>query len=236
VVLRADAGGAGRVHLGRGAGMLGVPEDGDPAARAWDVYSMTTLSVALLLARRGRALVHAAAPVSPSGEAWLLTGDTHAGKSTTCANLISAGWRFASDDHVVLSRGEDGRLWVEGLPRKFHLDHGWGSDAPEGRRGETDPLDSWPDRWVARAPLGGVLLPRVTPQRPTRGAPATPGDALAALIRQSPWLIADRAAAPGILAMLREAAAGPAYRLELGLDTFAAPDRLDRIVRGLAEG
>lgn len=237
VTLRGDAGGAGRIQLRRGAGVMGVPAaGGDPAELAWDVYSMTTLAVALLLARAGRALVHAAAPVSPAGEAWLLAGDTHAGKSTTCANLIAAGWRFASDDHVVLGRGEDGRLWVEGLPRKFHLDDGWGSDGPVGRRGETDPLASWPNRWVARAPLGGVLLPRVAPESPTRGTRATQADALAALIRQSPWLMADRVAAPGILGVLHQAAAGPAFHLRLGLDTFAAPDRLAGMVGTLAGG
>ena len=36
-----------------------------------------------------------------------------------------AGWTFTSDDHVVLGAAPDGRLWVEGLPRTFHLDAGF---------------------------------------------------------------------------------------------------------------
>ncbi|HET6232977.1 MAG TPA: hypothetical protein VFE05_23065, partial [Longimicrobiaceae bacterium] len=45
-------------------------------------------------------------------------------------------------------------------------------------------------------------------------------DALAALIRQSPWLLADRAAAPAVLALLQSAAGHPAFALRVGLDAY----------------
>jgi hypothetical protein len=233
--LRGDAGGVGRIHLGRRAGgVLTAPESGDQEAAAWDVYSMATLALALLLGRAGRALVHAAAPVAPDGRAWLLVGDTHAGKTTTSANLIEAGWRFTSDDHVVLSR-EAGAIWVEGLPRPFHLDRGWASGSPSGIRGEADPGATWPGRWLERAPLGGVILPRVLPERATALAPVPAAEVLTALVRQSPWLMADRAAASGLLALLAEAASAPARRLSLGLDTFASPSALQSVLAALTD-
>lgn len=227
VRLRGDAGGAARIDLRRRAGGMGAP---DTEAGAWEAYSMATLGLALLLGRAGRALVHAAAPVAPDGRAWLLVGDSHAGKTTTCVNLVRAGWSFASDDHVVLSRDGDGGLWVEGLPRHFHVDSGLGSAAPAGLRRDTDPRQAWPGRWVERAPLGGVLLPQVHPHAASSAAPVPAADALAALIRQSPWLLVDRAAAPRLLALLGEAAVRPARALRLGLDTFADPARLESVL------
>lgn len=206
---------------------LRVPPPGrgaDPdLAAAWEVYSACTLAAALLLGRMGRALAHAAAVAPAGGGAWLLVGDTHAGKTTTCANLLSAGWRYLSDDHVVLARGADGGVAVEGWPRPFHLDEGWEEGRTAHRRGETDPRTRWPGRWRRSAPLAGLLFPRVEPALPTAIEPIDPSDALARLLRQSPWLLADPGAAPSVLALLRDAALLPARALRLGLDSYAAP-------------
>ncbi|HEX2203509.1 MAG TPA: hypothetical protein VHG91_09440 [Longimicrobium sp.] len=235
--LRGAAGCAGRIGLAAGTAALAVPrvvEDADAAG--WDLYSMLTLSAALLLGRMGRALVHAAAVVAPGGGAWLLAGDTHAGKSTTSVNLISAGWDFVSDDHVVLFGGAGGGVWVEGWPRRFHLDEGWESGAPGRPRGEVDPHARWPGRWRRTAPLAGVLFPRVSAAEPTALAPAPAADALAGLLRQSPWLLADRAAAPAVLGLLHAACGHPAFALRLGLDTYRDTGRLVRVLGPLVAG
>src|SRR5207237_790742 len=65
----------------------------DPAAAgaAADVYSMLTVTSALLLASLGRALVHAAGVVAPEGGPWLLVGDARAGQATTCSRLAEQG-------------------------------------------------------------------------------------------------------------------------------------------------
>jgi hypothetical protein len=181
----------------------------------------------------GRALVHAAAIVAPDGGAWLLTGDTHAGKSTTTINLITAGWPFVSDDNVVLFRDAAGRLMVEGWPRRFHLDAGWEHGRPGEARGEIDPHERWPGQWVRAAPLAGLLFPRVEADRATELSPAAGAEALAGLMRQSPWLLADRARAAEILALLRAACEQPAFALRLGLDTYRDTDRLRRVLKPL---
>ena len=226
--LRCTGGSAGEADLARGAATL-VPVPGDVAAdgvAAWDLFSMCTLASALLLGRMHRALVHAAGIVAPDGGAWLLAGDARAGKSTTSVNLIAAGWRFVSDDNVVLFRGPGGAAWVEGWPRRFHLDEGWEEGVPRHRRGEVDPHERWPGQWVRTAPLAGLLYPRVAADRPTELSPVAASEALGALMRQSPWLLADRACAPEILASLRAACELPAYALRLGLDSYRDTDRL----------
>ena len=198
-----------------------------------DVYSMLTVSAALLLAALGRALVHAAAVVDPDGATWLLAGDARAGKSTTCVTLASAGWEYLSDDQVVLATDAEGELRVDGWLRPFHLDRAAEGCEPTGERREVLPTELGLDRWRRSARLGGVILPAVIPSEPTRLQPVRPADALAGLVRQSPWLLACPRTAPGVLRLLERAVGTGAYRLELGRDTFRRPDQL---IRCLGEG
>lgn len=202
---------------------------------AGDLYSMLTVTAALLLGRLGRTPVHAGAVVTPSGGALLLAGDARAGKSTTCVNLIAAGWDYLSDDQVVLYRaGEDSpaknAIWAEGWPRAFHLDEGWERGVSTGNRRDFDPTGIGGGNWRRAAPLEGLLFPVVRAEQPTRLTAITPADALARLIRQTPWLLVDRETAPELLALLSETARLPAHELSLGLDTYDDPERLsDRI-------
>lgn len=228
-VFAGRAGCSGEADLAAGVAELRAPAEADQDAAAWEIYSMSTLACALLLGRMRRTLAHAAAVVTPDGRAWLLVGDTHAGKSTTAANLLDGGWRFVSDDNVVLAR-DGGGIEAEGWPRHFHMDEGWSTGAPVGRRGALNPHERWPGKWLAAAPLAGLLFPRVSAREATVVAPVAPAAALAALLRQSPWLLADRGSAAAVLALLRDTAALPTFELRLGLDSYADPPLLiDRL-------
>ena len=209
-----------------GQGWLQVdPKCGEGAAA--DLYSMLTVSTALLLAGLGRALVHAAAVVAPppDGGAWLLVGDARSGKSTTCATLASAGWGFLSDDQVVLEAREDG-VHAEGWLRPFHLDATDEGGEPSGLRREISPAELGLEGWRRSAPLAGVILPAVSPRESTLLTPVAAPDALAGLVRQSPWLLACPDTAATTLAVLRHAAEAGAFALRLGLDTYQQPVRL----------
>ena len=200
---------------------------GEPERVAWELYSMLTIAAALLLGRLGRTLVHAAATVAPDGAAWLLAGDARSGKTTTCVNLIGRGWDYVSDDQVVLTHGGDagGELWAEGWPRPFHLDEGWEDGQVTGRRRTVDPRALGPGTWRRVAPLAGTLYPQVTGGA-SRLVPIPQAEALALLVRQTPWLLADPSTAPGCLELLVAAARRPAFRLELGPDTYRHTEAL----------
>jgi hypothetical protein len=199
-----------------------------------DLQSMLTIAAAMLLGRMRRALVHSAAVVAPDGGGWLLVGDAQAGKSTTCVTLITAGWDYLSDDQVVLHPTHDGRsAWLEGWPRPFHIDEGWPSGVPMHRRLAADPASFGPGRWRRTAPLAGLVFPRVEPSARTQLTPLAPADALARLVRQTPWLLADRGAARDVLDLLRGASSRRAYELRLGLDTYANAGRLAQRLRPL---
>ncbi|HEX7978966.1 MAG TPA: hypothetical protein VF461_10215 [Gemmatimonadaceae bacterium] len=221
----------GRIDLGARRATIAAPTSASSAASesslAFDVYSMLTLSAAFLVGRLGGALVHAGGAVDPEGRAWLLVGDTHAGKTTTCVSLVSAGgWRYLADDQVVLRFGSDGALVAEGWPRRAHLDEGFRDAVVTGTRATVDLRTRWGDRWLPRAPLGGVLMPAVHAERPTSLAAVADAASFAALVRQSPWLMADRAMAGEVMALLRNAASHPAFALSLGRDSYARGDVL----------
>ena len=225
-LLKGESGSFGVLELARHRARLVLRGESSPAI-ATDLYSMLTIASALLLGRLGEALIHSAAMVSPDGQGWLLTGDSHSGKSTTCASLISRGWNYLSDDQVVLRREGDGVV-AEGLLRPFHLDEGWGGTDPIQRRKTVDSASIGRGKQLASATLGRLLFPAVSPGEPTSLTRIPAADSLARLVRQSPWLLADGAAAAGGLELLRSTARLPSFAVSLGLDTFRDPELLAR--------
>jgi hypothetical protein len=217
----------GALELAGSGGMLGIGDDAHPEP-------LLTIATALLLGRLGRALVHAAGVVAPDGRVWLLVGDTHAGKSTTVATLVRGGWGWLADDQVIL-RAAGQSATVEGWPRAPNLDAGYQRGEIEGRRvGNTlDAIAAPPLR--GEHPLGGILLPAVAPSSPTTTRTATGADGLAALVRQSPWILADPVAAPTILALLQGAAGLPVAELRLGADSYGRPGPLLEALRPLVD-
>ncbi len=227
VTLLGDGGARGVVALTERRGFLAATPDRLPPSDAavTDLYWMMGIATALLLGRTDRAVVHAGAIVAPDGGAWLVVGDAHAGKSTTCAAAIEGGWSFLSDDQVVLrqaaARGVSGDVVAEGWQRSFHLDEGWNLGRPLGRRIRVDPGTLGPGRQQALASIAGILLPVVNPDAATVLRPMGQADALVALLRQSPWPLADPGAGPRALELLRLASTtGPVFRVRLGLDGF----------------
>ncbi len=203
------------------------------AAAVQDLPVLVHVASALLLSRLGRALVHGGAVVPPQGGAWLLVGDARSGKSTTTATLIAHGWNYVSDDQVVLKRStRTRRLTAEGWPRDFHLDTGWVTGTSHGRRIAVDPRTLGHGRHQRQAPLAGALFLTIKPETPTALQPLSPAEAFSLLLRQSPWLMADPAAARQVVHLLEDASRLPARRLELGHDALRNGRLLAHLITG----
>lgn len=223
----------GDVDLASGRAVLRVdPGSGDTGEG--DLYGMLTIAAGVLLAGLGRALIHGAAVLPPGDGAWILVGDSGSGKSTTCATLCRAGWPYLSDDQVVLSSADRG-LTAEGWVRPFHLDPGLERGERSGAKVSRDPASLFPGQRRVTAPLAGLLLPKVAPKHATALAPADPAEALAELIRQSPWVLLDRGAAPVVLDLLAAAASRcrPPRRLTLGADSYGSSERMTSVFASL---
>lgn len=222
---------AGEIDLEGARARLGVLAPKDARARL-ELFWMLSLAAGLLWARLGCALVHAGAAVRGTGGAALFVGSGGSGKTTACANLLRAGWGCLADDHVVLARGEGGGIRAYGLPRAFGIDAGWPAGPPRGKKRRVDPRALGPGGLIESAPLGAVFRTSVRERGPTRSLNASSGRVLAALLRQSPWLTLDRAAAEPMLDLLSAACRGSTFALELGSDAFADAEPLERALEG----
>jgi hypothetical protein len=218
---------SGRANLAQREARVAIDSATTPPAPLSAVHGALTLVSALLLGRIDRALVHAAAVVDARGRGWLLVGDTHSGKTTTCATLIAAGWRYVADDQVVIDDSPSG-LEAEGWPREAHLDRGWSSGRVTRTREAADLSNIREDAWQDRVRVHGAWFTSVDADRPTTARHIAPADALGQLIRQSPWLLADSATAASSLALLSRVAAMPCAALSLGGDCYADGERLVR--------
>lgn len=232
LVLRGALAG-GDVDLAAGRAVLRVPA-GSGSTGEGDVYGMLTIAAGVLVAGLGRALIHGAAVAPPGNSAWVLVGDSGSGKSTTCATLCRAGWSYLSDDQVILSPAERG-VSVEGWVRPFHLDTGWERGERSGERGTRRAADLFPGQGRVVAPLAGLLLPRVAARQSTALSAADPAEALAELVRQSPWVLLDRGAAPLVLDLLSTAASRcrPPWRLSLGTDSYGSAERMSSVLAAI---
>lgn len=196
-------------RLSRGAGY------GDAALSVR--HELARVGAIVRLRQRGRYLVHAAGVVDPMDRAWLLAGDSGSGKSTLAYALARTGWTVLGDDGVLIERdgaGVRAHPWREPLRVSTELEATFPEIAGDARQplaGDERRRISLPMRAARSAPVVAlVLVERATV---FQMASAGPVSALAAFVRQSPWVILDDAYAKPHLELLRHAAAQPVFRL-----------------------
>lgn len=139
-----------------------------------------------LLLKRGKLLLHAGCVAAGDGRGVLFVGLSGAGKTTTCIALTRAGFRYISDDLVVLSF-VDGRPVVEGIREHMNLTRQTIEFFPEfsrfkdevkraglGGKAPVDPVELFgADRMADRAVIDAVMVivigrdgPRLEPVNP----------------------------------------------------------------------
>lgn len=202
---------------------------------------MSALNRAAIEATTGRLLVHASA-VEADERALLFPAPMEAGKSTLAAGLLRSGYRYVTDEAVVI---DVATLEVQPYPRPISLDRGAWSLLPDLRpplsnrverfcteQWHTSPLEVRSDAVASPSRPGIVAFPRYEPQKPTHARAMPPGQALCELIGCTFNL--DRLGAHAFGALARVVATSRCYRLNVGsLDR--ACDRVNRLVRE-AEG
>jgi hypothetical protein len=198
-------------------------------------------------------LAHAGAVGTRRGGV-LVAGPSGAGKSTVSMACLAAGFDFAGDDHVLLTRGADGPVahvlygtatlhWdtqrrVPGLAGAVvnHADLG---DAMATRPLHHDEkLVADVGRWRAERlrdmPVRALVIPRIVARPRSRTIPARTGEALRALA-PSTILQLPRVGEGAGLSDLAETVRGvPAHVLELGTDTAAVPTAVAALLEEVA--
>ncbi|HEV7684280.1 MAG TPA: hypothetical protein VGO68_19360 [Pyrinomonadaceae bacterium] len=197
------------------------------------------------LRRAGLYQFHAGCVVSKkAGGAILLVGDSGSGKSTLTATLLLNGWRFVSDDNLLLRESAAGiEAWA--LRRYFTFDQATlkacqldvfaeavGNRVP----GKEEKLRfharrAFPDQFVESCIPGAIVFPQITSKATSHLEPLKQADSLARLIRQCPWATCDAAAAPAHLQVLSKLARQTrSYTLFAGQDVFEQPASITELI------
>lgn len=202
-------------------------------------------AVQAALRRGGMYQFHAGCVLAPDAtRGMLLVGDSGCGKSTLTAVLIRHGWRFVSDDNLLLRDTPAGILaWA--LRRYFTfakstLDECELRQFPDAI-GPTVPGDrdkvrfyarrAFPESFVQTCVPDVILFPAIGAEPQTRIEPVKPGDALARLLRQCPWAICDTATAPDhVRALASLIKQTRSYSVITGRDVFDQPSSIPGLI------
>lgn len=211
---------------------------------------ITVIAYALPAALRRCGLydLHAAGMVEPSGGAgFVLAGGSESGKTSLSVRLGASGWRYMSDDQLIISESERG-LEVRGLRKSFQtsaaalagcplprLDEALGILVPnDPEKRKLDPEVLFPGMFAPSAAARVLCFPAVAGGRVSRVEPVGPAEAMSRLIKMCPWSSYDLSSAREHLGVLsRLVRQCKAYALHAGRDIFDEPAEAGRLLSSL---
>ena len=235
---------------GPGRADVEVSMNGPLALDAPALTRLVTYGLSAALRRRGLFELHSAALVDPQGGAGvLIIGPSGSGKSTQTVHLAAAGWPFLTDDVLLLGQVADAvQAWP--LRRSFAItSETFAASRFLQTRTSFDPIGVQEDEKRLFVPHGvfaagfrdtcvpGTLVfPELSGGSRSRVFRLSAGEAMARLIRISPWSCYDRATAAGHLAVLSALARqARAYSLLAGTDLLDAESSTE-LIAGCAAG
>jgi len=239
------------IAIGRpGLAEVEVWMNGPLALDAPALTRLVTYALSAALRRRRLFELHSAALVDPqSGAGVLIIGPSGSGKSTQTVHLAAAGWPFLTDDVLVL-RQEAGGIEAWPLRRCFAItsDTFAASRFLQTRTSfdhiavQDDDKRLFVPHGVFTAGFrdncvpGTLVFSELSGGSRSRVSPLSPGEAMARLIRMSPWSCYDRTTAAGHLAVLSALARqARAYSLLAGTDLLDA-ETSTNLIAGCAAG
>jgi len=216
------------------------------------VAIVNTLSYAVqaALRRGGLYVLHSAGVVEPrTGKGLVVVGNSNTGKSSLTIRLAGAGWRYLSDDMLVLAE-ENGSVEAWALRRIFSISPAsfassglGGADAALGAPVNSDPgkrkLEpsiAFPDSFVESCRPRVLLFPTLTGEATSRVEKLSSGAAMARLIRENPWASYDAGSAREHLRVLGLLAKQSiSYSLDAGFDLFEDSTRAPQLLASCLE-
>jgi len=210
-------------------GSNGQARERSPLARLIFNASMAAMR------RCGLYELHAAGVVDPAGKGVLVVGPSGSGKSNLAAQLASAGWRYLSDDSVLLF-SKNGVVEAHALRRMFALTEeafsatgGGDTDAIEVMTAPFDPLKKrfepapvFPGRFAQSCMPAKVFFSELENAPTSRTRLLNRSETMARLIRMCPWACYDKPTAQAHLEVLAQLA-----RQAKGFELFAGTDLLN---------
>ncbi|HEX7317802.1 MAG TPA: hypothetical protein VF297_28120 [Pyrinomonadaceae bacterium] len=217
------------------------------AALARVVFEATMVA----LRRCGLFELHAAGVVEPeTGGGFLVVGPSGSGKSTLATQLASAGWRYLSDDALLL-RVESEKVEACALRREFAVtEQTVASGVLEGfeellkepvpfdpLKRRFKPHEVFPEGFAESCVPRALFFPVITNEPASGARRLTQSETMRGLLRMCPWACYDRPAAAAHLALLaRLARQATGFELKAGRDLIGDANYSADYLRGLASG
>lgn len=226
---------------GRGATPVEVWINDAPESRTATALARLVFNAAATALRRcGLFELHGGGVVEPAtGAGVLFIGPSGSGKSTLTMQLAGAGWRYLSDDTLLLGGGASGvEAWA--LRRAFalaaptiaasrleRLDSITTAPAPfDPHKRRFEPERLFPGGFNAVCAPRALVFPTVTRDAPTRAEKLSQAETMARLLKMCPWSCYDRPAAREHLGLLsRLARQCVAFDLSAGRDLLGDFER-----------
>jgi hypothetical protein len=189
---------------------------------------------------QGAEVIHAAL-VSKNGEGVLFAGRGGAGKSTSALACLEAGFDYLGDDYIGLEASGDGSFqghsiysatWLMAdhlLQFPLLIPHAIYPERPDQEKTLVLLSHVFPQQLSCRAPIGALVLPRITGNSSGHIRPASKAEALFALAPSS-ILLRPSSGAATLNKLARLAERVPSYWLELGSDLSGVPDRVEELL------
>jgi hypothetical protein len=187
--------------------------------------------------------LHAAALASTDGVGLLLVGASGSGKSTLAIGLIREGWRYLSDDAVLLRYGSEGiealacrkSFYIDALASANYCDLWVAEEEPDstgGQRRRVGIEDAYPGQYVSQCVPRIVVFPQITRQDQSTLKPINRIRALQFLLAQSAPQLFDRSTmAPHLELLKRFLQQTQTYKLNAGIDLYRDPVKLIDLIR-----
>ena len=197
-----------------------------------------------LLRPMGIYSLHAAGLASRDGGGLLLVGASGSGKSTLAIGLIRQGWRYLSDDAVLLRYGSQGGVEALACRRSFYIDaarsHDYsdlslGEEKPDSNGGQRRTIgidEAYPDQYVPRCLPRVVIFPQIKRQDQSTLKPSASVRALGFLLAQSAPQLFDRRTMASHLEILKGLLQQTeTYELNAGRDLYREPAKLIDLIK-----
>lgn len=182
--------------------------------------------------------LHSAGVIPPGkNQAIMIAGSSGSGKSTLTSLLASSGWRYMSDD-ILLLRERGSVIEAQAFRRFFALTAETMSVVrlsqpkpdPGGKK-RVIPEHHFGSQPTESASPVSVIFPRITGESESRVVPLNTAESMSKLIRLSPWATYDKPTSTAHLKMLGQLAnSTTAFTFEGGDDILKDPTLAARLI------
>jgi hypothetical protein len=218
------------------------------ARRSLSLVNVLSYALEAALRRSGLYQLHGAGVLPPNeSTAALFLGESGSGKSTLASLLAVRGWRYLTDDALLLAQDGKGVI-ARGIRRFFAasettlkasaltdmtdaLGPPMASD-PSKRR--LEPETAFPERFIESCKPGVLCFIGITGEAKSRVSSLSARDAMTRLIRTNPWASYDTFTASEHLKLLnRLVNQCRAYAFDSGLDILREPACVEALIAPL---